>query len=188
MPAQKKPTRAELQALTGKVIPDFIAPDLRILLVGINPSLYTAYTGYPFAFPGNRFWPTLYKSGLTDRLFAPSEVTLLLERGIGITGMVRRATATADELTREELIAGGQQLVAKIEQYRPRAIGVLGISAYRAAYNRPKAKMGRQSETLGGAPLWLLPNPSGLNAHYNLDRLAQVFREFRLEVEALKAT
>jgi TDG/mug DNA glycosylase family protein len=182
----KKPTRAELQALTGKIIPDWIAPNLRILLVGINPSLYTAYTGYPFAFPGNRFWPTLYNSGLTDRLFAPSEVALLVARGIGITGLARRATATADELTKEELIEGGQQLIAKIEQNRPRAVGVLGISAYRTAFNRPKAQMGRQSETLGGVPLWLLPNPSGLNAHYNLERLAQVFREFRLEVEALK--
>jgi TDG/mug DNA glycosylase family protein len=148
--------------------------------------LYTAYTGHHFAFPGNRFWPTLYRSRFTDRLLKPSEGAELLASGIGITGIVRRATATADELTREELIAGGRDLVAKIEKYQPRAVAMLGITAYRTALNRPKAKMGRQAELIGGKPLWLLPNPSGLNAHYTLDGLAEVFRQFRLELEALE--
>jgi double-stranded uracil-DNA glycosylase len=184
LPGRKTPTRAELLALTGTVIPDLIAPNLRLLLCGINPGLYTAYTGHHFARPGNRFWPVLYKSGFTDRLLSPSEGDQLLAQGIGISGLVRRATATADELTTEELIAGGKELVAKIEHYKPRTVAILGITAYRTAFNRPKAQMGRQPEPLGDAPLWLLPNPSGLNAHYTLNTLADLFRKFRMEIDS----
>lgn len=179
----RRPTPAELRAAKFKRVPDIIAPGLKILFVGINPGLYTAAVGHHFARPGNRFWPALYAGGITPRLLAPSEKRQLVRHGCGIANMVNRATATADELTRAELIAGGRTLVAKIERWRPRVVAVLGLTSYRVAFGRPKAKLGRQPEPLGGSELWLLPNPSGLNAHYKPADYARLFREVRRAAE-----
>src|ERR1044071_3377448 len=161
-----KPTKAELIAAKDRLVADVIAKDLKVLFCGINPGLYTAAVGHHFARPGNRFWPALYGGGFTDRLVSPFEERELLKSGYGITNIVARATATADELTAAELTQGGQQLLAKIATYQPRVVAILGISAYRAAFQQPKAKLGEQSEKLNGAMIWILPNPSGLNAHY----------------------
>jgi TDG/mug DNA glycosylase family protein len=179
-----KPTKADLLAAAGKTAPDLIAPGLRVLFCGINPGLYSGYTGYHFARPGNRFWPALYAAGFTPRLLAPAEEHELLDYGYGITNLVERATAVANELAPAELRAGGQHLLAKVEQYRPRVVAILGISAYRTAFAQPRAGLGQQPEPLGPARLWVLPNPSGLNAHYTPTDLARIFRDFRLAVEA----
>jgi double-stranded uracil-DNA glycosylase len=183
MTAPQKPTKAEIQAAIDKTVPDIIAPDLRVLFCGINPSLYSAVVGHHFARPGNRFWRTLHGAGFTDRLFAPFEDRDLLQLGYGITNVVDRATATADQLTPQELIAGGQQLTAKVQQYRPQFLAVLGIGAYRTAFGCAKAAIGRQQESVGEAMVWALPNPSGLNAHYQLKDLERVFRELLVAVE-----
>ncbi|HEY0739347.1 MAG TPA: G/U mismatch-specific DNA glycosylase [Herpetosiphonaceae bacterium] len=188
MKSTHKPTRADLAAAEGNTVPDLIAPDLRVLFCGINPGLYSGATGHHFAKPGNRFWPTLHAAGFTDRLLAPSEEHELLRLGYGITSLVARATARADELSAEELAAGGQRLRTLVERYRPQVVAVLGIGAYRSAFNQPKAQIGRQAEGLGQAGLWIMPNPSGLNAHYTLTDLARIFREFREAVEAERAT
>lgn len=182
MTARPKPTQADLLAAVNKTIPDIIGPGLSILFCGINPGLYSGYTGHHFARPGNRFWPTLYAAGFTDRLLKPSEQAELLSRGYGITNLVERATATAAELTVAELLAGGQQLLAKVQHYQPKMLAVLGISAYRTAFQRPHAQLGEQAAGMGPARLWVLPNPSGLNAHYTPADLARVFREFRLNI------
>jgi TDG/mug DNA glycosylase family protein len=174
-----KPTKEQILAAAGKSVPEVIAPDLRVLFVGINPGLYTAAIGHHFGRPGNRFWPTLHAAGFTERLLSPFEERELLKGGYGITNLVNRATATAAELSVEELRAGGLVLVEKVRQFRPRLAAILGIEAYRKAFDRPKASMGRQEERIGETPLWVLPNPSGLNAHYQLDDLAQLFRELR---------
>lgn len=179
-----KPTRADLLASYGKPTEDVIADGLTLLFCGINPGLYSGYTGHNFARPGNRFWPTLYRAGYTDRLLAPADKRELLARGYGITNLVNRATARADELTPEELAAGGERLLRTIQTYRPRAVAVLGVSAYRSAFNQPRAVMGRQPHDLASAQLWVLPNPSGLNAHYQLDDLARIFRDCRLAIES----
>jgi len=178
-----RPTRAELLAAQDKSVADVIAPRLKVLFVGINPGLYSAATGHHFARPGNRFWPTLHAAGFTARLLHPSEEGELLESGCGITNLVNRATATADELSPEELLEGGRRLSQTVRAYQPRCVAVLGVGAYRNAKKRPKARLGRQAEDLEGAPIWVLPNPSGLNAHYQLEDLAQLFRELRLAVE-----
>ena len=172
-----------LLAAAGKTVPDLIAPDLRVLFCGINPGLYSGVTGYHFARPGNRFWPTLYAAGFTERRLLPEEEHLLLDRGYGITNLVERATATANELSAAELLVGGQRLINAVQRYRPRAIAILGVSAYRAAFARPKAVIGLQSETIGDTLIWVLPNPSGLNAHYSATDLAHIYRDFRLAVE-----
>jgi TDG/mug DNA glycosylase family protein len=164
-------------------MPDLIAPGLRVLFCGINPSLYSAVVGYHFARPGNRFWPTMHAAGFTRRRLAPSEQHELLELGYGITNVVDRATATADEVAPQELLTGGRRLVSKVKRYRPRFLAVLGISAYRAAFQRPEARLGLQPELLGDSRLWVLPNPSGLNAHYQLSDLARLFRELRRATE-----
>ena len=179
----RKPTKAEVLASAGRTVPDLIAPGLRVLFCGINPGLYSGATGHHFARPGNRFWPTLHAAGFTDRLLHPSEERELLARGYGITNLVARATATAAELTADELAAGGARLRAKVEQYRPRVLAVLGISAYRLAFNQPRAALGPQAETIGATRLHILPNPSGLNAHYTPADLARVYREFRETIE-----
>jgi TDG/mug DNA glycosylase family protein len=183
MTLARKPSKTEIAAAAGKRVPDLIAPNLRVLFCGINPSLYSAAVGHHFARPGNRFWPTLYAAGFTERLLTPAEENELLAQGYGITNLADRATATADELLAEELVAGRAQLLARIERYRPRVIAVLGVSAYRTAFARPKAGIGRQPDLIANAILWVLPNPSGLNAHYQLADLAHVFREFRLAIE-----
>jgi TDG/mug DNA glycosylase family protein len=177
-----KPTREALTAAASKTVPDVIAPGLRVLFCGINPGLYSAYTGHHFARPGNRFWPTLFAAGFTDRLLAPWEEGELLPLGYGITNVVRRASATADELTVEEVVHGGKQLRTKVRRYKPRYLAVLGIGAYRIAFERPKARLGLQPEPIGQTQVWVLPNPSGLNAHYQRADLARVFGKLRKAV------
>lgn len=179
---QRKPTSAEILAATGTTVPDIIAPNLNVLFCGINPSLYSAAVGHHFARPGNRFWKSLYAAGFTPRLLAPFEDRELLSFGYGLTNIVDRATARADQLEPEELVEGQEQLAIKIKHYQPQFLAILGISAYRTAFNRPKAVIGRQAETLHNATVWVLPNPSGLNAHYQLDDLKRVYRELLVAV------
>jgi double-stranded uracil-DNA glycosylase len=173
----RRPTREQLQAAYGKSVRDLIAPELRILFVGINPSLYSAAVGHHFARPGNRFWPALYGAGFTDRLLAPSEERLLLEKGYGITNFVDRATARADELTKKDLSDGIGRLEKKVRRFRPSCVAFLGISTYQAVFDQQSASIGPQTARFGGAHVWLLPNPSGLNAHYQLPDLVRLFRE-----------
>lgn len=172
-----RPTAAQIAAATEKRIPDVIAPDLRVIFCGINPGLYSAAIGHHFGRPGNRFWPALFAAGFTPRLFTSFEDRDLLKLKLGITNVVDRASARADELTREELSAGGRALQKKLERYHPRCIAILGIGAYRHAFDRPKANLGRQPEKIGPSEVWVLPNPSGLNAHFQGEALAKLFRE-----------
>lgn len=171
-----KPTRADLLAAANTTVPDIIAPDLSILFCGINPGLYSAAIQHHFGRPGNRFWPTLHRAGFTPRLLTPYEERELLPLGYGITNVVERASARADELSGEELLDGGERLRQRVLHYQPRLLAVLGVTAYRAAFQQPKAQIGLQDETIGTTKLWVLPNPSGLNAHHTLDSLAQLFR------------
>jgi TDG/mug DNA glycosylase family protein len=177
-----RPTRQELAAARDRTIPDVIAPGLDVLFCGINPGLYSAATGHHFARPGNRFWPALHLSGCTPRLLRPDEQDLLPAFGLGVTNLVPRTTARADELTVEELRQGGERLRRLAAEYHPRTLAVVGVTAYRTAYGRPKAVVGRQPETLDDTALWVLPNPSGLNAHYQLPQLAAEFRILRESV------
>jgi TDG/mug DNA glycosylase family protein len=163
----------------GKPLRDVIAPDLDVLFVGINPSLLSAARGHHFARPGNRFWPALHLAGLTPRRMTPDEDDELPSFGLGITNVVDRPTRTAAELTPEELLAGGEALAALVERYRPRAVAVLGVTAWRVAFRRPKAVLGVQPERVGGALTWVLPNPSGLNAHHRLPDLARLYAQVR---------
>jgi TDG/mug DNA glycosylase family protein len=179
MPASSRPTRADLLAAADKLVPDLIAPNLKLLFVGINPGLYSAAVGHHFARPGNRFWPTLHAAGFTPRLLDPSEERELLKLGYGITNVVARASARADELSREELIAGGDLLRKKIRRIHPQAVAIVGAGAYRTAFNAPKAAIGSQPQPLEGATLWVLPNPSGLNANYQPAALKQIFSAVR---------
>lgn len=178
MPA-KRPTPEEIRAAAGKTVPDVIAPGLKALFCGINPGLYTAAIGHHFGRPGNRFWPALFKAGFTPRLLDPSEERELLPLGYGITNIVRGATARADELSLDQLQAGARSLRRKVGRYCPRFVAVVGMDAYRRAFGRPKAKLGLQPETIGPARIWLLPNPSGLNANYQLADFAKAFRALR---------
>ena len=175
----RRPTKSELLAAAGRTVPDLIAPKLDVLFCGINPSLYSAATGHHFARPGNRFWPTLHAAGFTARLLAPWEEKMLLEVRCGITNLVARASATAAELTTDELSAGRRRLERKVHRYAPRWLAVLGISAYRTAFGHPDAAIGHQPERLGASGIWVLPNPSGLNANYQLADLARLFGELR---------
>jgi double-stranded uracil-DNA glycosylase len=179
-----RPTRADLLAAAGRTVPDVIARDLAVLFCGINPGLYSVYTGHHFARPGNRFWPALHAGGFTPRLLRPAEERELLTLGYGITNVVERASAAADELSAEELIAGGKRLRARVKRHRPRFLAVLGVGAYRAAFDRPKAVLGPQPEPIGTTRVWVLPNPSGLNAHYRAADLAKLFRQLRESVES----
>jgi len=173
----KRPMRAEVLAAAGRTVPDVIAPRLRVLFCGINPGLYSGATGHHFARPGNRFWPVLHAAGFTPRVLKPWEERELLEWGYGITNIVARATATAAELSKEEFVAGGRRLDRKVKRYRPEWVAVVGIGAYRAAFGRPKAVIGPQQERLGSSRLWLLPQPSGLNANHQMPELTAAFRE-----------
>lgn len=173
--APDRPTAADIAAARGRSIPDVTAPGLRVLFAGINPSLYSAATGYHFARPGNRFWPALHLSGFTDRQLRPDEQWSLLACGLGITNVVARATARADELSRTELVAGGERLAALAGRLGARWVAVLGVTAYRAAFGQPGAVVGPQDAQPGGARLWVLPNPSGLNALWTMPRIAQAF-------------
>jgi TDG/mug DNA glycosylase family protein len=156
-----------------------IARDLTVLFCGINPGLYSAAVGHHFARPGNRFWPALYAAGFTSRMLLPHENRLLLERGCGLTDIVARATARAEDLDAAELVAGRRRLERKVRRYAPRWVAILGIGAYRVAFAQPRAVLGPQSEFLGGARVWVLPNPSGLNASHQPADLARAFRELR---------
>jgi TDG/mug DNA glycosylase family protein len=171
-----KPTKAEVAAAENALVPDVLAPGLRLLFVGINPGLYSGAVGHHFARPGNRFWPTLHAAGITDRVLSPFAEHELLAAGAGITNIVERATATADKLTGDELRAGAGRLERKVRRNEPRTVAFLGLTAYRTAFERPKAVVGAQPEDLAGARVWLLPNPSGLNAHFQVPELAVLFR------------
>jgi double-stranded uracil-DNA glycosylase len=168
-------TPAELAAARDRTIPDVLAPGLRVLFCGINPSLWSAATGHHFARPGNRFWPALHRSGFTPRLLRPAEQGELLGLGCGLTNVAARATARADELTGEEIVEGGRALVAKVERLRPAWLAVAGITVYRTAFGERHARIGPQERMIGTTRIWALPNPSGLNAQWSAQRLAEEF-------------
>jgi double-stranded uracil-DNA glycosylase len=174
-----KPTREQLLAANGKTLPDLIAPNLKVLFAGINPGLYTAAVGRHFARPGNRFWPALYRGGFTPREFSPFEEQKLIALGYGIVNVVDRASVAADVLIREEYEQGAKKLEAKVKKFTPRFLAIVGIGAYRMGFNRKDAKLGLQAETIGETKIWVLPNPSGLNAHHTPEKLAKLFRELR---------
>ena len=176
-----RPTPAQIAAAAELTIPDVIGPDLRVLFSGINPGLYSAATGHHFARPGNRFWPALHASGFTDRLMRPDEQDQLPAIGLGITNVVARASARADELTAAELRDGGERLAALVSRIRPRWLAVLGVTAYRTAFGTPRAVVGAQPDVLGSTRVWILPNPSGLNAHWSASALAAEFARLRAE-------
>lgn len=175
----RRPTREEIAAAEGATVRDVIGPGLAVLFVGINPGLYSGAVGHHFARPGNRFWKTLEGSGFTPRLLSPFEERELLEHGLGITNLVERATATADQLGKDELRAGAESVERKVRRHEPRVVAFLGITAYRAAYVRPKAILGPQADRLGISSVWVLPNPSGLNAHHQLPALVAEFGALR---------
>lgn len=181
----EKPTKEEIQAAEGETVPDVINPGLDVLFCGINPSLYSGAVGYHFAYPGNRFWPAIYEAGYTERILAPYEAEKLLARGYGITNFVERATARASDLEREEFKAGGARLREKLARFRPGFLAILGIGAYRKAFGRRKVTVGEQAERFGNTRVWVLPNPSGLNAHYQLNDLARLYAEVREAAEGL---
>lgn len=174
-----KPTKAEVIASGHKTVPDVIKPGLSVLFCGINPGLYTAAVGFHFGRPGNRFWKALHRSGFTPRLFDPSEQSQLLDLGYGITNIVPRASATAAEVHKDELVNGRARLSETVRKYHPQWLAVLGVDAYRKAFDQPKAKIGLQTAMIEETRIWVLPNPSGLNAHYTLEKLAEVLREFK---------
>jgi TDG/mug DNA glycosylase family protein len=179
-PEPWKPTKAQLLAAHNKRVPDLLAKDLIVLFAGINPGLYTAAIGRHFGRPGNRFWPALYNGGFTPRLFSPFESSQLLDLRLGITNVVSRATARADELTNDELRAGGKRLEAKVKRWQPTVVAFVGIGPYRIVSGVKDAGVGLQKNLFGGRPAWVLPNPSGLNAHYQPPALAKLFNELRL--------
>ncbi|MEU1071628.1 MULTISPECIES: G/U mismatch-specific DNA glycosylase [unclassified Streptomyces] len=177
-------TPEELQAARDNVIPDVVAGGLSVLFCGINPGLMSAATGHHFARPGNRFWPVLHLSGFTPRRLKPSEQNELLTYGLGITNVVARASARADELSAEEYREGGRLLTAKVERLRPRYLAVVGVTAYRTAFDDRKARIGPQARTIGGTRVWVLPNPSGLNAHWTAETMAEEFARLRRAAQA----
>ncbi|MDN3055036.1 MULTISPECIES: G/U mismatch-specific DNA glycosylase [Streptomyces] len=177
-------TPAELEAARDRVVPDVVAEGLRVLFCGINPGLMTAATGHHFARPGNRFWPALHASGFTPRRLRPSEQAELVTYGLGITNVVARASARADELSDEEYREGGRILEEKVLRLRPRWLAVAGVTAYRVAFGDKKAKIGPQTRTIGETRIWALPNPSGLNAHWTLPAMAEEFARLRAAAEA----
>jgi TDG/mug DNA glycosylase family protein len=178
--APAKPTKAELQAAYGRTVPDLVRPGLAVLLCGINPSLWSGAVGLHFASPSNRLWPTLHASGWTSRRLMPWETDEVLAAGLGISNLVPRATARADELTDDELREGLPRLEALATRVQPRWVAFLGLSSYRVATGERRATVGPQQRTVGPAQVWLLPNPSGLNASWQLPRLAQAYAELRV--------
>lgn len=174
-----RPSAADLAAAGSRTIPDVIGPDLGVLFCGINPGLWSAALGQHFARPGNRFWPALHRSGFTPRQLRPDEQHELLSYGLGVTNLVPRTSARADELGRDETIAGAEQLLRLVAKHRPAWVAILGVTAYRTGFQRPRASIGRQDERLAEAGIWVLPNPSGLNAHYQIDALATEFAGLR---------
>ena len=184
---RRKPTREEILAARDRTLRDLAAPGMRAVFCGINPSLYSAAVGFHFARPGNRFWPAIARAGITERVLDPSEQPALLARGYGITNIVGRATARADELDDEELVAGARTLARKVRRWRPRALAVLGASAFRVAFGVRDAPLGPQPERMGDTTVWLLPNPSGLNAHYQVDDLARWYAQLHRFVSDVTA-
>lgn len=178
--AYPRPSRDELAAAHGAAVPDLVAPGLRLLLCGINPSLWSAVAGCHFGNPANRLWPTLHQAGLTPRRLHPSEGSELLALGIGVTNVVNYATATAAELTADQVRAGRARVEESVIRWRPQVIAFLGLTTYRSAYGRANAAVGHQPELIGETAVWLLPNPSGLNAHYQLADLAAAYAEVRI--------
>jgi double-stranded uracil-DNA glycosylase len=177
-----RPSPADLTAAENRTIPDVLPPPgvpLHVLFCGINPSLYSAATGWHFARPGNRFWPALHLSGFTPRRLAPAEQHLLSGYGLGITNLVARATAQASELDAAELRAGGERLLALVTERQPRILAIAGVTAYRTAFGHRHAAIGPQPDLLGGSRVWVLPNPSGLNAHWTLDAITAQFAAMR---------
>lgn len=181
-----RPSLADLAAARDKTIPDVAAPGLRVLFAGINPGLYSAATGYHFARPGNRFWSALHLSGFTGGLLRPYEQEQLLTLGLGITNVVARATARAAELTTAEIREGAVALAAKVEHLRPRWLAVAGVTVYRTAFESPRAREGPQPGAIGDTRLWVLPNPSGLNAHWSLTSLAAEFARLREAADSVR--
>ena len=179
--APPRPSASDLAAARDKRLRDVVAPGLRVLFCGINPGLYSAATGNHFARPGNRFWPALHSAGFTPRLLRPWEKDELLEAGYGLTNLVPRATASADELDPAEFVQGRKRLAAKVRRYRPRIVAFLGMGAYRHAFATPKAALGEQPERFEGARVWVLPSPSGLNANYQMGALVALLRELKRE-------
>ncbi len=177
--APPPPTRAQLSASYGLVVPDLLFEHMRVLLCGINPSLWSGYAGYHFARPSNRLWPTLHQAGFTSRRLHPAETAELEHAGLGITNLVPRATARADEVSPAQIRAGRDRLAVLAQRWQPAYVAVLGLGAYRLAFGAAAATVGRQPERVGGRPLWLLPNPSGLNAHYGQAVLTACFGELR---------
>ena len=174
-----RPNKKQLEAARKKKVADLIAPNLTVLFCGINPGLYSAAVGHHFAGPGNLLWPTLFAAGFTPRLFNAFDANELLALGFGITNLVPRTTAAADELDHDELHAGARAVTRKVRQWQPKWVAFLGLHAYRVAFERRKAIVGLQEETIGLTKIWLLPNPSGLNAFHQPAILNQMFREFR---------
>ena len=172
-------TKRDCEEGWGKPVPDLIGPGLKVLFVGVNPSTCSGAVGLHFASPGNRFWPTLFAAGFTDRQLRPDERSELLKLGFGITNLVNRATAKADQVSDDELRAGISRLEALVRANGPRAVAILGRGAYRTAFGSPKVPWGRQDELLEGAERWILPNPSGISAYYQVPRLASMYRVLR---------
>ena len=164
---------------SAKPLPDVVGPGLDVLFCGINPSVMSAERGHHFARPGNRFWPALHLAGLTPRRLTPDEDRELLRYGLGVTNLADRPTRAAAELRREELTAGAVALAELVDRFRPRVLAVLGVGAYRLAFDRPRAGLGEQPERVGDVPTWVVPNPSGLNAHFQLPDLARLYGELR---------
>jgi TDG/mug DNA glycosylase family protein len=182
----RRPTKAELQAATEKTVPDVIGPGLVVLFVGINPGLYSAAVGHHFARPGNRFWPALHEAGFTPRLLSPDEDVELPQWGLGITNLVPRTTAAASELSAEELLQGRAALEEKVAHYSPIWTAFVGIGAYATAFGLRKVSLGAQEERIGSSRVWVLPNTSGLNAHYTPARFAELLREFRVALSIVQ--
>ncbi|MGW6260397.1 G/U mismatch-specific DNA glycosylase [Streptomyces sp. NPDC055085] len=177
-------TPADLEAARDRLVPDVVADGLSVLFCGINPGLMTAATGHHFARPGNRFWPVLHLAGFTPRLMKPAEQEELLSYGLGITNVVARATARADELSAEEYREGGRLLTERVTRLRPTWLAVVGVTAYRAAFDDRKARIGPQERNIGSSRVWVLPNPSGLNAHWTAATMAEEYGRLRSAAEA----
>jgi double-stranded uracil-DNA glycosylase len=180
--------RAAIGEHSGAVLGPILGPGLRVLFVGVNPSLRSAEVGHHFARPGNRFWATLHAAGFTARRLRPDEDAELVAHGIGVTNIAFRPTRAAAELTADELRAGARVLERTVRGHQPRLVAVVGLTAYRAAFARPKAAMGLQREAIGGRPAWVLPNPSGLNAHYKPADFARLYAEARVYADGLASS
>ena len=177
MKFMRKPTKEDLRDAINRTTEDLIDYNLKVLFCGINPGIYSGATGFHFAKPGNRFWKALHAGGFTNRVLLPSQEDELLELGYGITSFCKRTTARADELSKQEIVEGGKVLVRKVKKFKPENLAVLGLGAYRVAFDEPKASVGLQKGKIGKTKVWLLPNPSGLNAHYQLKDFGRLFSE-----------